>query len=236
MIDLYFWPTPNGYKASIMLEETGLAYRVKPIDITAGDQFAREFLTISPNNKIPAIVDPDGPDGKPVSVFESGAILLYLAEKTGCLLPTAPRARIQTMEWLMFQMGGFGPMLGQAHHFRVYAPENIDYAVKRYTDEASRLYRVLEARLEGSAYLADEYSIADIATFTWVRPRKMQGQDLADYPNIQRWYDAIKARPAVQAGLSVMADRKKWEAKPGSDAWTSMFGDSASQDHGDRNG
>lgn len=223
MIDLYFWPTPNGYKATIMLEETGLPYRVRPIDITAGDQFARDFLAVSPNNKIPAIVDSDGPDGQPISLFESGAILIYLAEKAGHLMPSAPRARFEVLEWLMFQMGGFGPMLGQAHHFRVYAPETIDYAVKRYTDEATRLYKVLDARLEGREYLAGEYSIADVATFTWVRPRKMQGQDLADYPNIQRWYDMIKARPAVRAGLSVLADSKKWEAKPGSEAWTAMF-------------
>ena len=223
MIDLYFWPTPNGYKASIMLEETGFAYQVKPINITAGDQFAREFLAISPNNKVPAIVDHDGPGGKPVSVFESGAILLYLDEKAGRLISTDVRSRIETMEWLMFQMGGFGPMLGQTHHFRVYAPEKIDYAVKRYTDEATRLYNVLEKRLDGRDYLAGDYSIADIATFTWVRPRKMQGQNLADYPNIQRWYNTIKVRPAVQAGLSVMADSKRWEAKPDTEAWTSMF-------------
>ncbi|MDD9739807.1 glutathione S-transferase N-terminal domain-containing protein [Marinovum sp. SP66] len=226
MIDLYFWPTPNGYKATIMLEEVGLAYSVKPIDITAGDQFARDFLAISPNNKIPAIVDLDGPGNRPISVFESGAILLYLAEKTERLIPSDPRARIEMMEWLMFQMGGFGPMLGQAHHFRVYAPEKIDYAFKRYTDEATRLYQVLNTRLDGRDYLAGDYSIADIATFTWVRPRKMQGQDLADYPNIQRWYDAVKTRPAVRAGLSVMSEAKKWEAKPGTEAWASMFGNS----------
>lgn len=223
MIDLYFWPTPNGYKAAIMLEETGFDYTVKPIDITAGDQFARAFLAISPNNKVPAIVDFSGPDGKSISVFESGAILIYLAEKCGKLIPEDPRQRIEVFEWLMFQMGGFGPMLGQAHHFRVYASEKIEYAIKRYTDEATRLYQVLETRLEGRGYVAGDYSIADISLFTWVRPRKMQGQDLANYPNIQRWYNSIKARPAVQAGLSVMNDAKQWEAKPGTKAWLAMF-------------
>ena len=229
MIDLYFWPTPNGYKAAIMLEETGLDYTVKPIDITAGDQFARGFLEISPNNKIPAIVDHDGPDNRPISVFESGAILIYLAEKNGTLFPEDPRHRIEVLEWLMFQMGGFGPMLGQAHHFRVYASEKIDYAIKRYTDEATRLYRVMESRLEGRDYVAGDYSIADIALFTWVRTRKMHGQDLADFPNIQRWYNTIKVRPAVQAGLSVLNDAKRWEAKPGTKAWSAMFSNARDQ-------
>ncbi|EEW56557.1 glutathione S-transferase [Ruegeria sp. TrichCH4B] len=223
MIDLYFWPTPNGYKAAIMLEETGLDYTVKPIDITAGDQFARSFLEISPNNKIPAIVDHEGPDNRPISIFESGAILIYLAERSGTLFPKDPRRRIEVLEWLMFQMGGFGPMLGQAHHFRVYASEKIEYAIKRYTDEAARLYQVLETRLEGRGYVAGEYSIADIALFAWVRPRKMQGQELANFPNIQRWYNSIKERPAVQAGLSVMSDAKRWEARPGTEAWLAMF-------------
>ena len=170
MIDLFFWTTPNGYKVTIMLAEVGLPYRVVPIDITAGDQFKPEFLAISPNNKIPAIVDDDGPDAEPIAVFESGAILLYLAEKTGRFLPSSARARMEVIQWLMFQMGGVGPMLGQAHHFRRYAPEQIAYAVDRYTNEAARLYRVIDRRLADHEYLAGEYSIADIATFPWIRP------------------------------------------------------------------
>lgn len=227
MIDLYFWTTPNGYKATIALAEFGLPYRVIPVDITAGDQFKPEFLRISPNNKIPAIVDHDGPDGRPLAVFESGAILQYLAEKTGKLLPAQPRARYEALQWLMFQMGGVGPMLGQAHHFRRYAPEQIPYAVERYTQEAARLYTVIERRLGESEYLAGEYSIADIATFPWIRPYRWQGQDLANYPNLKRWFDAIKERPAVKEGLAVMAETKKWEAKPGTEAWKHMFANQA---------
>lgn len=204
MIDLYTWSTPNGYKISIVLEELALPYQVHPIDIGKGDQFASDFLEISPNNKIPAIVDPDGPGGAPISVFESGAILIYLAEKTGRLLPSDPAGRYRTLEWLMFQMGGFGPMLGQAHHFRRYAPEPIPYAIDRYTNEATRLYRVLDKRLGEKAYLAgEEYTIADIACFPWARPHAWQGQSLDDYPNVKRWFAAIDARPAVQRGLLV---------------------------------
>ncbi|MBB5053627.1 GST-like protein [Afipia massiliensis] len=207
-----------------MLAELGLHYRVLPIDITKGDQFGAEFLKISPNNKIPAIVDHDGPGGKPLPVFESGAILLYLAEKTGKLLPSDPRARMEVIQWLMFQMGGAGPMLGQAHHFRRYAPEQIPYAVERYTKEAARLYGVIDRRLADREYLAGEYSIADIATFPWIRPYRWQGQELETYPNLKRWFDAIKVRPAVQEGLAVMSDTKKWEAKPGTESWKNMFG------------
>lgn len=223
MIDVYFWTTPNGYKVTIMLSEIGLPYRVVPIDITAGEQFGAEFLKISPNNKIPAIVDHDGPDGKPLPIFESGAILLYLAEKTGKLLPSEPRARSEAIQWLMFQMGGVGPMLGQAHHFRRYAPEQIPYAVERYTNEATRLYSVIDRRLAENEYLAGDYSIADIATFTWIRPYRWQGQVLEDYPNLQRWFDSIKLRPAVQEGLAVLSETKKWEAKPGTESWKNMF-------------
>jgi GSH-dependent disulfide-bond oxidoreductase len=223
MIDLYFWTTPNGYKVTIMLAELGLHYRVIPIDITAGDQFGAEFLKISPNNKIPAIVDHDGPDGPSLAIFESGAILLYLAEKTGKLLPTNARERFDVIQWLMFQMGGVGPMLGQAHHFRRYAPEQYPYAVDRYTKEAARLYGVIDRRLAESEYLAGDYSIADIATFPWIRPHRWQGQNLDAYPNLKRWFDAIKARPAVQEGLAVMSETKKWEAKPGTEAWKNMF-------------
>ncbi|MFQ5772888.1 MAG: glutathione S-transferase N-terminal domain-containing protein [Kiloniellaceae bacterium] len=210
MIDLYTWPTPNGHKIHIMLEETGLPYNVIPIDIGAGDQFDPEFLKISPNNKMPAIVDPDGPDGRPIALFESGAILIYLAEKTGKFLPEAPRSRYTTLQWLMFQMGGIGPMLGQAHHFRIYAPEPIAYAVNRYTNEANRLYGVLDRRLGEAPYLAGEdYTIADIATFPWLRSHENQGVDMNEYPNVKRWFDGIAARPAVQRGLKVLADRRR---------------------------
>ena len=209
-IDLYYWPTPNGWKASIFLEELGLPYEVKPVNIAAGDQFEPEFLKISPNNKMPAIVDPEGPDGEPISVFESGAILIYLAEKTGRFLPTDPRGRYRALEWLMFQMGSVGPMLGQAHHFRQYAPEIIPYAIERYTSEAARIYRVIDRRLAESEFMAaDEYTIADVAVFPWLRSHENQGQDLADYPNLKRWYEAIEARPAVQRGLEVFAEQRR---------------------------
>lgn len=204
MIDLYTWSTPNGYKVSIALEELGLDYRTIPIHIGKGEQFAPDFLKISPNNKIPAIVDSDGPDGSgPYALFESGAILLYLAEKTGGLLPGDPRGRADALQWLMFQMGGLGPMLGQAHHFRVYAPEPIPYAIERYTREAGRLYGVLDRRLGAVEYLAGTYSIADIACFPWLRSAERQGQNLDDFPNLKRWFAAIAARPAVQRGLAV---------------------------------
>ena len=209
MIDLYTWPTPNGHKIHIMLEECALPYTVHGVDIGDGDQFKPEFLKISPNNKIPAIVDSEGPDGKPISVFESGAILLYLAGKTGKFLPQDVRGKYLALEWLMFQMGGFGPMLGQTHHFRIYAPEKIEYAINRYTNEAKRLYGVLDKRLSQAPYVAGEYSIADMAIFPWSRSYANQGVDLADYPNVQRWFDAINARPAVQEALQVLADRRK---------------------------
>lgn len=223
MIDLYFWPTPNGYKAAFMLAEVGMLQNVVPVDITAGDQFKPEFLAISPNNKVPAIVDHDGPGGEKISIFESGAILIYLAEKTGRFLSTDPVARLETLQWLMFQMGGVGPMLGQAHHFRQYAPVKIDYAIDRYTSEAHRLYGVLETRLAQVEYLAGDYSIADVATFPWIRTRKLHGVDLNDYPNVNRWYQAIKVRPAVSEGLSILSERKTWQAKPGSAEWDAMF-------------
>jgi len=209
MIDLYTWPTPNGHKIHIMLEETGLAYRVIPVNIGKGDQFDPAFLKLSPNNKMPAIVDPDGPDGAPISLFESGAILIYIAEKTGRFLPPEPRARYAVLQWLMFQMGSIGPMLGQAHHFRIYAPEKIDYAIDRYTKEAGRLYRVVDRRLAEAQWLAGEdYTIADMATFPWLRRYERQGQDLADYANLARWYEAMMARPAVQRGLQVLAEHQ----------------------------
>jgi len=210
MIDVYSWPTPNGHKVHIMLEECGLDYRAHAIDIGAGDQFDPAFLEISPNNKIPAIVDSDGPDGQPISLFESGAILVYLAGKVGKFLGTTDREKFNTLQWLMFQMGGLGPMLGQAHHFRLYAPEQIEYAVNRYTNEAKRLYGVLDKQLAKTEYLAgDNYTIADIASFPWTRSWKNQGIELSDYTHVQRWFDTINARPAVQRGVTVLADRRK---------------------------
>jgi GST-like protein len=209
MIDLYTWPTPNGHKLHIMLEECGLEYNVIPIDIGAGDQFDPDFLKISPNNKMPAMVDHDGPGGAPYPMFESGAMLMYLAEKTGKFMPTEIKARYRVIQWLMFQMGHIGPMLGQAHHFRAYAPEQIPYAVDRYTNEATRLYRVCEIRLAQSEHLADDYSIADMAVFPWLRSYERQGQDLADYPNLKRWFDAINVRPAVERALQVLAQDRR---------------------------
>ena len=209
MIDLYTWPTPNGHKVHIMLEETGLPYNVIAIDINNGDQFRPDFLNISPNNKMPAMVDSDGPGGRPYGLFESGAILMYLAEKTGKFMPQETRARYLVMQWLMFQMGGLGPMLGQAHHFRQYAPEKIPYAIARYTNEAGRLYNVLDRRLGEAEYLAGDYSIADMAAFPWIRPYERQGQKLEDFPNLKRWFDAIDARPAVKRALEVLQDRRR---------------------------
>ncbi|HMM86720.1 MAG: glutathione S-transferase C-terminal domain-containing protein [Gammaproteobacteria bacterium] len=210
MIEVYSWATPNGHKVHIMLEECALPYRVHPVDIGAGDQFDPAFLAISPNNKIPAIVDPDGPDGAPISLFESGAILVYLASKAGRFLPDSVRGKYEVLQWLMFQMGGIGPMLGQAHHFRIYAPQKIDYAIERYTNEARRLYGVLDRRLAKSRYIGGpEYSIADIAVFPWLRSWKNQGIDWVDYPHLKGWFDEIGARPAVRRGVEVLADRRK---------------------------
>ena len=210
MIDVYSWATPNGHKVHVMLEECGLPYTVHAVDIGAGDQFNPDFLAVSPNNKIPAIVDSDGPDGKPISLFESGAILLYLAGKTGKFMPTSVRGKYETLEWLMFQMGGVGPMLGQAHHFRMYAPEKIEYAVNRYTNEARRLYGVMDKRLGQSRFLAgNEYTIADIATWPWTRSYKNQGIELDDFPNVKRWFDTIDARSAAQRGTQVLVSARK---------------------------
>jgi GST-like protein len=210
MIEVYSWATPNGHKVHIMLEECGLPYRAIPVDIGRGDQFQADFLKISPNNKIPAIVDPDGPDGKPMSLFESGAILLYLAGKTGRFLPASTRGRYEVLQWLMFQMGGVGPMLGQAHHFRIYAPEKIPYAVDRYSNEARRLYGVMNRQLAKSKYIAGpEYTIADIAIFPWLRSWKNQGIDWNDHPHLKGWFDEIAARPAVVRGVDVLASLRK---------------------------
>lgn len=210
MIQVYSWATPNGHKVHIMLEECGLPYRAHAVDIGAGDQFAPEFLALGPNNKIPAIVDPDGPDGEPISLFESGAILLYLAAKTGLFLPASVRDKYEVLQWLMFQMGGVGPMLGQAHHFRLYAPEKIPYAIDRYSNEAKRLYGVIDRRLSKSRFLAGkDYSIADIAAFPWVRSWENQGIVLSDYPHLEKWFNKIAERPAVQRGVKVLAELRK---------------------------
>ena len=210
MIEVYSWPTPNGHKVHIMLEECGLPWRAHGVDIGAGDQFRPEFLAISPNNKVPALVDPHGPDGQPISLFESGAILLYLAGKTGRFLPADTRGRYEVLQWLMFQMGGVGPMLGQAHHFRIYAPEKIPYAVDRYTNEARRLYGVMDRRLAASAFIGGpEYSIADMAIFPWLRSWQNQGIDWAEFPHVKAWFDGIAARPAVQRAVAVLADRRR---------------------------
>ena len=224
MIDLYTWPTPNGHKVHIFLEETGLEYNVIPVNILTGDQFDPEFLKISPNNKMPAMVDRDGPDGKPYAVFESGAMLLYLAEKTGRFMPTGMAERYTVIQWLMFQMGGIGPMLGQAHHFRLYAPEKIEYAFNRYTNEASRLYRVVDTRLADAEYLAGDYSIADMATYPWLRYHENQGQKLEDYPHLKRWYDALSERPAVQRGLAVLQEESRSPQQMDRQAKTLLFG------------
>jgi GST-like protein len=207
MIDLYSWTTPNGHKIHIMLEETGLEYRVHGVDIRAGDQFKPAFLKISPNNRIPAIVDHEGPDGRPLSLFESGAILIYLAGKTGRFLPRDLHDRYAALQWLMWQMGGVGPMFGQANHFRRYATEKIPYAIERYTNESRRLTRILNHRLGDARYLAGtEYSIADMAVFPWLRGSERRGVDLGEFPHVMRWFDEIAARPAVQRGLQVLRE------------------------------
>lgn len=205
-IELHAWPTPNGFKISILLEELGLPYRLHPVNIGAGDQFRPEFIKISPNNKMPAIVDPDGPDGRPYSVFESGAIMLYLAEKTGMFWPSDTRKRHDMMQWLMFQMAGVGPMMGQALHFRVFAPEQVPYGIERYTTEVRRLYGVMDRRLEQTAYLAgDDYGLADMATYPWARLYERAGIELESFPNLQRWIRLIGDRPAVIRGVEALS-------------------------------
>jgi GST-like protein len=209
MIDLYSWSTPNGQKAHIMLEETGLDYKAHPIDIGEGDQFKPEFLKISPNNKIPAIVDNDGPDGAPVSIFESGAILMYLAEKAGRFMPAEPRARTEMLSWLFFQVGHVGPMVGQIHHFKDYAPQKIDYAIERYVNEGNRLYGVMDKHLAEAPYFAGEdYTIADIAIWPWLRGHDKEGIAMDDYPHVKAWFEKVGERPAVKGGLDVLADLK----------------------------
>jgi GST-like protein len=225
-INLYYWPTPNGKKVTIFLEEAGLPYDLLPIDITAGDQFDEEFLRISPNSKIPAIVDPEGPTGEPISVFESGAILIYLAEKTGKFWPISPRERYIALQWLMFQMAHIGPMLGQAHHFRGYAPERIPYAIDRYTNEAARLYGIMDARLfETSYYFAgEEYSIVDMAIYPWAASHERQGQSMEDYPNLRRWYESVGSRPAVQRAMKVGEELRRPIEDLDEEARDTLFG------------
>ena len=228
MIEVYFWPTPNGHKITIMLEECGLPYEVKYINIGRGDQFEPDFLKISPNNRMPAIVDTDGPDGKPISVFESGAILQYLGRKSGKFYPKDERKRVEVDEWLFWQMGGLGPMAGQAHHFRQYAPEKIDYAYDRYTDEVNRLYGVMDTRLKDHEFLAGDYSIADMAAYPWVRPHKRQGQDLAEFPNLEDWFKRIHDRPAVEKAIVIgQAEREKWDLSKDKNAKSVLFGQRA---------
>ena len=210
MIDLHYWPTPNGWKVTIMLEETGLPYRTIPVNIGRGDQFKPEFLAISPNNRMPAIVDTDPPGGgAPIAIFESGAILLYLAEKTGKFIPSDVRGRYEVTQWVMWQMGGLGPMAGQAHHFRQYVSEQIPYAIERYTNEVNRLYGVMNKRLADRPFLAGEYSIADMACWPWVVPYERQGQKLEDFPHLKRWFEAMGARPAVMKGFAVDSELRK---------------------------
>ena len=227
-IQLYYWPTPNGWKISIMLEECGLPYEVHPVNIARGEQFKPEFLAYSPNNKIPAILDPDGPDGQPISVFESGAILQYLGRKTGLFYPADERARVEVDQWLFWQMGGLGPMAGQAHHFRIYAPEKLPYAIDRYTNEVHRLYGVLNQRLADRPYIAGDYSIADMACIGWAKLWERQGQDISEFPHFAAWIDRVLARPGVKRGLAVYSeDRGKIDIATDKEAQRIMFGQRA---------
>jgi GST-like protein len=228
MIDLYYWTTPNGHKITIFLEESGLAYRIKPVNISKGEQFQPDFLRISPNNRMPAIVDDEPADGgAPLSVFESGAILVYLAEKCGRFLPADPRGRAEALQWLFWQMGGLGPMLGQNHHFVQYAPEKIPYAIDRYVKETNRLYGVLDRRLADREFMAGEYSIADMASYPWIVPWERQGQNLDDFPHLKRWFQAIAARPAVQRAYA-RADEINTQRVVTEDAKKVLFGQTAS--------
>ena len=228
MIDLYYWPTPNGWKISIALEEMEVPYRVIPVNIGRGEQFDSKFLAISPNNRMPAMVDSAPPGaGEPITIFESGAILIYLAEKTGKFLPEDLRGRVQVLEWLMWQMGGLGPMLGQNHHFRIYAPETVPYAVDRYTNETHRLYGVLNRQLEDRQYICNEYSIADMACWPWIVPHERQGMDFDDFPHVKRWYEKMKTRPGVQRGFDVLRELRRAGAKMDDQAKGILFGQRA---------
>jgi GSH-dependent disulfide-bond oxidoreductase len=228
MIDLHYWTTPNGHKITMFLEEAGLAYAIKPVNISSGDQFKPEFLAIAPNNRIPAIVDhaPTG-GGAPISIFESGAILLYLAEKTGQFIPADPRGRVEVLQWLFWQMGGLGPMAGQNHHFAIYAPEKLPYAIDRYVKETNRLYGVLNKRLSDRDYMAGaDYSIADMAAYPWVVPWKRQGQNLDDFPHVRRWFDAIRARPATARAYAI-ADQINQQPSVTEESKKILFGQTA---------
>lgn len=227
-IDLYYWPTPNGHKITIMLEECGLAYEIRPVNIAKGEQFEPAFLAISPNNRMPAIVDHDGPGGAPISVFESGAILQYLGRKTSKFYPADERTRVEVEQWLFWQMGGLGPMAGQAHHFRNYAPEKIAYGIERYTKECNRLYGVMNKRLADRQFLAGNYSIADMASFPWVRPHKNQGQNLDEFPHLKAWFERMDARPAVARGVRVGAElRQNYDLANDREAQRVLFGQTA---------
>ncbi|MEX6505587.1 glutathione S-transferase N-terminal domain-containing protein [Jiella sp. M17.18] len=228
-IELHYWPTPNGWKISIMLEELGVPYKMHYVNIGKGEQFRPEFLKIAPNNRMPAIVDPEGPGGEPISVFESGAILQYLGRKFGKFYPSDERARVAVEEWLFWQVGGLGPMAGQAHHFRNYAPEKIAYGIDRYTNEVHRLYGVMNKRLENNRYLGGaEYSIADMACVGWVKPYKNQGQDIEEFPHLKRWFEELLARPAVEKGLAVgQEEREKMNLATDKDAQSVLFGQRA---------
>ena len=223
-IELHIWPTPNAYKVTLFLEEAGLPYTVHLVDIGKGEQFRPEFLKIAPNNRMPAIVDPDGPGGKPISVFESGAILQYLGRKTGKFYPSGERLRTLVDQWLFWQMGGLGPMAGQAHHFRIYAPEKIAYGIDRYTNEVNRLYGVLNRQLEGRDYIAGEYSIADMAIFPWVVPHKAQGIAIANYPHVQRWFTKMRERPGAKAGMDLLAELRRGAPPPDAKTRELLFG------------
>lgn len=225
-IELYYWPTPNGWKISIYLEEAGLPYEVKYVNIGKGEQFEPSFLKISPNNRMPAIIDPEGPGGEPISVFESGAILQYLGRKTGKFYPSDERTRVEVEQWLFWQVGGLGPMAGQAHHFRQYAPEKVPYGINRYTNEVNRLYGVMNKRLADREFLAGDYSIADMASIGWVKPYKNQGQDLEDFPHLKRWFETIMERPAVIRGLEVGQEHRRNIAED-KDAQKVLFGQRA---------
>ena len=227
-IELHYWPTPNGWKITIFLEEAGIPYEVKYVNIGAGEQFEPDFLKIAPNNRMPAIIDPEGQGGEAVSVFESGAILQYLGRKFGKFYPNDERARVEVDQWLMWQMGGLGPMCGQAHHFRQYAPEQVPYAIDRYTNEVNRLYGVMNKRLANRDFLAGDYSIADMACIGWVKPYERQGQDLNDFPNLKRWFETLMARPAVERGLAVgQEEREKMNLATDKDAQAVLFGQKA---------
>lgn len=227
-LELYYYPTPNGRKITIMLEECGLPYIIRPVDITRGEQFAPDFLAISPNNRMPALVDPDGPGGAPISIFESGAILQYLGRKTGKFYPVGDeRARVEVEQWLFWQMGGLGPMAGQANHFRLYAPEKVPYGIDRYTNEVNRLYGVMDRRLADRDYLAGDYSIADMAAYPWTTGWKAQGQDMTEFPNLAAWQERMAARKAVATGMAVALERPKADIATDKGAQEVLFGQRA---------